>query len=280
MVSNAAMMYGMMPNTYYNQVALNDLTNMNVSYPVGLGMDPMFSMNSSIFPGGMGYGMNYGMNCGMGYPYMPTFGGNGNIEDYYKNIEKYDDFMLDRQVRREQRVRNANLQLSSPGEGIQKQAELLHEKILQDEQEQIKIAYDQYIDSVKAMYGDATKEQIENRADSLYKQIHGVTVHDDIRKNGKGSFTQGFLQTLTFGLADGKTAEENISTLTGLPVSRTEDSKKFAGNIAGGAAVGGLTTVATVPLLKALKIGAKNRTMWGIFAGAAVGLLTALTTSK
>lgn len=267
MVSNAAMMYGMMPNMYDNQVALNDLTNMNFSYPTGMGFDPMMSMNGSLFCGGMGY------------PCMPSFCG-GNIEDYYRNMERYDDYMLDRQVRMQERMRNADLRLNSPQEGIAKQAELLHDKILRDEQEQIKIAYDSLIESVRQMYPNATKEQIENRAESLYRNVTQTDLFDDIRKHGRGSFTQGFLQTATFGLADGKTAEENISTLTGLPVGRAENGKKLAGNIAGGAVVGGATTLATIPLLKALKLGAKNKTMWGILAGAAVGLMTAFSTSK
>lgn len=273
MVSNAAMMYGMMPNMYYNQVAMNDLTNMNLSYPTGFGIDPMFSMNGSLFGGGMGYG-------GFGMPYMPTFTGGGDMDSYYQNYEKYQDFRIDSQVRRQQKMREADLKLNSPQEGIQKQAELLHDKILRDEQEQIKIAYDGLIESVRQMYPNATKEQIENRAERFYKDVTQTNLFDDIRKNGRGAFTQGFLQTLTFGLCDGKTSEENISELTGLPVGRADKTKKTAGNIAGGAVVGGTTCLATVPLLKALKVGAKNKTFWGILAGAAVGIVTALTTSK
>ena len=74
---NPAAMYGMYPNSYYNQVAMNDLTNMNLSYPTGMAMDPMMSMNGSLF----------GSQMGMMNPYMPAFCGGGNYENYYKNYE-------------------------------------------------------------------------------------------------------------------------------------------------------------------------------------------------
>lgn len=267
---NPAAMYGMYPNSYYNQVAMNDLTNMNLSYPTGMAMDPMMSMNGSLF----------GSQMGMMNPYMPAFCGGGNYENYYKNYEEYQNFMIDSQLRQQQRIRNADLKLNSPQEGIQKQAELLHEKILQNEQEQIQIAYNSFINSVKGMYGDATKEQIDNRAETLYKQLTGSTIYDDIRKNSNGSFTQGFLQTVTLGLADKKTAEENISQLTGLPVGRGEQTKKTVGNILGGATLGGTVFLATGPLMKALKITSKSKTFWGMIAGALVGIGATFATSK
>lgn len=280
--NNAAMgMYGLSPNNLYaNQIALNDLTNLDLYPPMGMTMDPLLSMNGSIF--GNGYN-NFGMMGMGGMPYMPTFGGGyaNNYQDYYKNLEQYQDFMIDNQVRQQQKMRTADLRLNSPQEGIQKKAVLLKEKIMQDEQEQIQIAYKDFIASVKAMYPDGSDEEIANRASSIYSQLNGGTsVNDDIRQYGKGSFEQGFLQTVTLGLADKKTAEENISDLTGQPVGRTEKSKKFAGNIAGGALFGGATFLATMPLLKALKVGAKSRTFWGILAGGIVGLGTALATSK
>ena len=49
----AAGMYGMFPNLYNNQIALNDLTGMDLYSPMGMMMDPMLSMNGSIFGGGM-----------------------------------------------------------------------------------------------------------------------------------------------------------------------------------------------------------------------------------
>ena len=89
----AASMYGLYPNIYNNQEALNDLTDMDLYTPLGMA-NPMMSMNGSIFGGG------YEM-----YPAMPAFGGGYNYEDYYKNYEKYQDFMIDNQVKRQQKMR-------------------------------------------------------------------------------------------------------------------------------------------------------------------------------
>lgn len=264
MVSNAAMMYGMMPNMYYNQIALNDLTNMNLAYPTGMGFDPMFSMNSSIFGGGLNGGM----------PFMPTFG--GNVNNYYQNLEQYDDFMFNRQIRMQQKMRDADIRLNSPQEGVQKQVELLHDKILRNEQEQIKVAYQSLIESVRQMYPNASKEEIENRAEKIYKDITQTGLFDDIRKNGRGAFTQGFLQTATFGLCDGKTAEENISDLTGLPVGRADKTKKTVGNIVGGAVVGGVAGVSAGAIFKGLCKGMKNKGFWAIGIGAVAGLFASL----
>ncbi len=272
---DAASMYGMMPNMYYNQVALNDLSNMNLSYPSTFGFDPLLSMNGSIF-GGMTN--PYMMNPMMGQmmnPYMPCFNGN-SIENYYNNWNKYQDLMIDNGIKRQEKMREADLRLNSPQEGIQKQVELLRDKILTNEQEQIKIAYTQFVNSVKSMYPNASAEEIENRADKIYQEVTRKSLYDDIRENGRDSFTQGMLQTITFGFADGKTAEENISDLTGLPVGRMENAKKVAGNIAGGAVVGGATMLGTSLLFKCLKIGAKSKTFWGILAGTAAGIAAAI----
>lgn len=231
---NAANMYGLFTNIYNNQVAFNDITGLDMWYSNGMMYDPMMSMNGSVFGGGM---INPMM---VGYPaMMPGFTGSGNYQNYYENYEKYQDFMLDNQVRRQQKMRNADLRLNSPQEGIAKKAACLHEKIMRNEQQQIQQAYQAFKESVRSMYGNgASDEEIANRAATLYKQITGVSVTDDIRQYGRGSFTQGFMQAITLGLADRKTAEENVSEITGQPIGRQERLMKIAGNAAGGAVMG------------------------------------------
>jgi hypothetical protein len=275
----AAGMYGIAPNYYTNQIAMNDLSGLDLYSPTGMGIDPMLSMNSSIFGSSMlGMGGYYGGGMGMTYP---TMGMSGNYEDYYRNYEKYQDFMIDNQVRQQQKMRGADLRLNSPQEGVQKQAAILHEKILRNEQQQILQAYASFKESVRSMYGSqATDEEISNRASTIYSQITGKSLVDDIRENGRDSLTQGFLQTVTFGLADGNTAEENISALTGQPVGREDKMKKIVGNVAGGAVVGGATFLALGPLFKALKFSAKSKTFWGVLIGAIAGVGTAIATSK
>lgn len=188
--------------------------------------------------------------------------------------------MINNQVRQQQKMRNADLKLNSPQEGIVKQASYLHEKIMRNEQQQIQEAYQNFKESVRAMYGDASDEEIANRASTLYKQMTGLSITDDIRQYGRGSFTQGFLQTVSLGIADKKTAEENVSELTGQPVGRYERGKKIAGNIAGGAVFGGAAAISSGYLLKAFCKGMKNKPFIAGLIGGTVGLVTALITSK
>lgn len=270
-------MYGLYPNIYNNQIALNDLTGFDMYAPTGMCIDPMMTMNGSIFGGGFMPSMPVS-------PVMPGVMpgmGSGSYEDYYKQYEKYQDFMIDNQVRQQQKMRNADLKLGAPQEGIQAKAALLHDKILRNEQQQIKEAYADYVNSVRNMYGDADEKQILARANSLYAQMNGgKTVVDDIRSNGRDSFTQGFLQTVTLGFADKKTAEENVSEITGQPVGRTEKNWKFAGNIAGGALFGGAAFLGFNTICKALNKCSKSRTAKGIAIGALAGLGAAFATSK
>ena len=266
----AANMYGMFPNIYNNQVALNDLTGFDMYSPLGMYTNPMMSMNGSIF----------GSAPGM-YPVMPPMGmGSVNYEDYYKNYEKYQDFMIDTQVRQQQKWRDADLKLNAPQEGIAKQASYLHEKIMRNEQQQIKEAYLNFKNSVRSMYGNGTDEEIANRASTLYKQLTGVSITDDIRQYGRGSFTQGFLQTITLGLADNKTAEENISELTGQPVGRTEKAKKIAGNAVGGAVFGGAALLSAKYLFKGLWKGLKNKPLVAALVGGGAALAAAIGAAK
>ena len=262
----AADMYGLYPNIYNNQVALNDLTDMDLYSPLGMA-NPIMGMNGSIFNAGV-------------YPIMPgIYGGSYNYEDYYKNYDKYQNFLIESRVRQQQKMREADIRLNSPEEGIAKKAAYLHEKIMRNEQQQIQLAYNDFKESVRSMYPNATEEEISNRTSTLYKRYINVSLTDDIRKHGRGSFTQGFLQTVTLGFADNKTAEENISDLTGLPVGRTERTKKIAGNIAGGAIVGGGGFLLGKVIAKALGVASKSRTFWGIAAGAIGGLIATIVTA-
>lgn len=289
MVANVAGMYGMYPNIYNNQIALNDLSGMDLYYPTGMCMDPMLSMNGSLF-GGMMPGITPGVNPMMPMMppgYMPSFGGNtgtGNsYEDYYKQLEKYQDFMIDSQVRQQQKMRDADLRLSGPVEGIQEKATLLKDKIIRNEQQQIKQSYDSFVESVKQMYGDnASEEQIRNRANALYKQATGKELMEDIREHGRDSFTQGLVQSLTFGLFNRQTAEETVSSITGQPVGSEENAKKIAGSVAGGAIVGGSAFALSGVALSAAKVASKSKTFWGIVAGGVLGAIAAIagTSSK
>lgn len=235
--------FGMMPfyNNYANAAALDSLYNYS-----GMSVPGMFSMDGSLFSGNIGGS------------YMPYWGGM-NYEQYYKNMEQCQDFMYDSQLRRNQKVRQVDFLSNSPMEGVQRSAEILHEKIMQNEQQQIIPALNKFLESIKAASASNTNvstEQLIARADNFYKQMYKTSLTEDIRKYGNSSFLQGLYQTLSFGFADRVTAEENISKINNQPVSRWESAKKVTGNAVGGATIGAasLYGLASIPAMaKVLK---------------------------
>lgn len=257
--------FGMMPfyNNYANSVALDSLLGYN-----GMGMPGMFSMDGSLFPGNFGGGM---------FPYA----GGMNYEQFYKNMEQNQNFMYDSQLRRSQRARQVDFLANSPMEGIQRNAQILHEKIVQNEQQQIIPALNKYLESVKAAsVGDknVSVEQLIARADTLYKQMYNTSMTDDIRKYGNSSFLQGLYQTLSFGFADKITAEENISRINGQPVSRWESAKKVAGNTVGGATIGAASLFGLASIPAIAKVLSTKPGFFGAI-GAVVGGLAGLAMS-
>ena len=249
--------YGMnLYSNYANAVGISDL------YSIG-GTGDLLSMNGSVFGG-------------MTMPFMPTFGGNWNYENYFDNMTRYQDFMYDSQIHQHQKRREVNFHAKAPELAIEDQAEILHEKIMKDEQEQVIPAMKAYIESVRNICGpDADQEYVLGMAKSIYKQIYNTSISEDLRKYGNGSLTQGFLQSVTLGFANKTTAEENIATIDGQPVARWENTKKLIGNAAGGAVVGA-GSMYLLSSLKAFKGFFKTKPIIAAGIGAAAGLLAAL----
>lgn len=208
-------------NSYSNQVMLNDMTGMN-SYPqlgFGIGMD------DSIFGGGA---------MGM-MPFGPSFGG-GNYNQYYENMDKYQEYMVNSQVRQQQRARTADIAMNGSQEGIRQKAILLNEKIVQSEQQQVIPAFNSYVESIRSFYGNqGSEEDFKNKALAMYQQQYGETIQESLRKNGRDSFTHGLMETGLLFIPDRTSAEENIAKITNQSVGRGERMKKSAGNAAGGA---------------------------------------------
>ncbi len=256
---------GMMPfyNNYANGVMLNDLFGSS-SFS-----NPMFSMDGSLF------------NNSFATPYTGGFMGGMNYDQYYQNMERYQDFMYDSQLRRNQKARQVDFQANAPMESIQRQATILREKIMQNEQQQIIPALNKLIASIKAANGNnpnITTEQLIAKADTYYRQMYNTSLTEDIRKNGNPSFVQGLYQSLTLGFADRTTAEENISRINGAPVSRWESTKKIAGNATGGALVGAgsLYALFSIPVFKKM-VTSKPGFLAAV--GAVVGALAGMAMS-
>ncbi len=251
---NVAAINGMYPmyNNYFNQAALSNLYDMDYG-PMG--------MNGSLFGGMM--------------PFMPSFGGGLNYDSYFNNMKSYLNFTSDYNLQMVENQRRNDLRINATDEGIQNAAAVLKEKIDANEQEQIQAAFAAYVKSVAAKYPGESKQNIINRAKSLYTNLYNISINDDIRAKGNNSFKQGLYQTLTLGLADNTTAEENIAILSGQPVSRTEQTNKVLGRAAGGFIMG-TGAVLGLSQIKALKHLKGKWAVLGGIAGAAISGIGAL----
>lgn len=224
---------------------------------------PMMGMNGSIFNGYMGNGM---------MPFTPGF--YGNNQSYFDNMKDYQKFYIDYNIDQQKMQRNADLKTNASVEGIFGAASVLKDKILQNEQDQIPKAFQAYVDSVARAYGEASPQELKSRALSLYAQMNdGKSLIQDLRENSHGSFTQGFIQSLTFGAYYQNSAEDNISNITGQPVGTGEKTLQNIGRIGGATAVSGLTYALTKNIAK-LKGKAG---IIGLATGAIAGTISFLT---
>ncbi len=191
-------------------------------------------LNYSTYP----YGMN-GMYGGSIFstPYM--YGGGGmNNQEYFNNMKQYQQFYNNYNLEQQQMYRNMDLKLNGSMEAIKETASNLRDKILHNEQDQIMETYKNYVAAVRNAYGDGTAEEINSRALSLYTQLTGKTLIQDLRDNGHDSFLQGFIQTLTLGMYSRNSVEDNISAITGQSVPSGEKLEQNIGRVGGAVAMG------------------------------------------
>ena len=254
----------------------SDFDNIDLSYSTY----PMMGMGGSIFTGAPTLG-------GIGAT-MPVMGGTGttySTQDYFNQMKEYQQFYNQYNIDQQKMQRNADLQLNGSMESIQTAAHDLKDKIQHNEQDQIKQAYDAYIEAVKHAYGEGTEEEITSRALTLYNQMNGKTLIQDLRDSGHSSFAQGFIQSMTLGLYAQNSSEDNISKITGQPVATTEKVKQNVGRIAGATALGGVAYGLTKILANSsstLLKGAKSlfsgkAGIIGVAVGAAAAALAFIT---
>lgn len=159
-------------------------------------------------------------------------------------MKDYQKFYIDYNVDQQNMQRNADLRINASLEGIKDAAAVLRDKIKQNEQDQVPDAFKAYVQSVGAAYGEGSGKEVEHRALSLYEQMTGKSLIQDLRDNGHSSFTQGLLQSLTFSATYRTSAEDNISAITGQPVGTSEKVSQGCGKVLGagtaGAALGAL----------------------------------------
>ena len=210
-------------NFQYNPCPYGDFDDLDLSYsiyPMGMG---------SIFGGGF---MSPAPMLGMGM---------GTSQNYFDNMKEYQKFYVDYNIDQQKMNRNADMRINASMEAIKNSATVLKDKIMANEQDQIEEAYKRYVNTVGVAYGEGTKEEIMARANTLYAQMNGGrTLVQDLREYSHGSATQGFIQAATFGMYDRRSAEDNISTITGAPVGTGEKTKHNLGRLAGAGTIGGI----------------------------------------
>ena len=176
-----------------------------------------------------------------GYAYDP--------ESMYKMMDKWTDYMYDRNVKYTEKARANDLRLNGPVEATQYAVDSLKEKIIKDDHPQMQEAWAKYLETLKNIYPEYAEldaKSLNAKALELYKQRNNnVALKDDIRAAGHGMFTQKFLNGVTLGLGWSGSAEDTIAKISGTPMSREDELKGTAGSIAGYAtSIGGTTLLA------------------------------------
>lgn len=226
------------------------------AYPSSV-YDPM-SMDCSLYGGGFdlasdytsGIG-NYGVyGCGGGY----GVGGYGfNPESMYQQMDKWTDYMYDRNVKYTEKARANDMRINGPMNSLQYAADALKEKIEKDDQPQIKEAFEKYKQTLKTIYPqlqNLSDKDLTTKAMELYKERNNIGLKDDIRQNSMGMFGQKFLHAATLGFANNGSAEETISDITGAPVSKADKLWGAVGTAAGIATTGTIAISAGNQILK------------------------------
>ena len=238
--------YGYLSDPYMD---IEDLDPTYSTYP-GMG-GSIFSMSPMMYGGGM-------------------LGGMG--PEYFNQMKDYQKFFVDYNVDQQKLQRNADLRINGSMEAIQSTYNALKDKIDKNEQGQIEEAYNNFVNAVKNAYGQGTPAEVKARASSIYSQLSGgKTLVQDLRSNSHGSFVQGVINSLAFGLYDRRSAEDNISAITGSPVSTGDKTSQNMGRLIGAGAVG--------LMLGAIgsKIGGKTGRLIGLGAGVLSAIMSFAT---
>lgn len=213
----------------------------------------------------------YGGYAGGGYVYNP--------ELMYQQMDRWTDYMYDRNVKYIEKGRANDARINTPFERAQNAADALTEKVVKDEQSQIPQFFEAYKQAIKDLYpqyANLSDKALTARALEHYKQRNNnVALKDSIRANGNNMFLQKFWNTFTLGLASNGSTEETIEEITGNPMARED---KIKGSIGTGAGVAALATTGVLAFnnRKAIwNVAKRNPLTLAILAGAtALGWLS------
>ncbi len=254
---------------------------MPMSSPFSCDFDKIDMTSMGSYTGAMGMSGSIFNPMGMGFC-APAFGmGMGSMDSsYFDNMKNYQQNWNNYYVDSQKMQRNNDIKLNGAMEAVQETAANLKDKILQNEQDQVPEAYQKYLDAVKNAYGEASTEEINSRALSLYTQMNGKTLVQDLRENGHSSFLQGLIQSVTLNTYSRRSAEDNIADITHQSVPTGEKTEQNIGRIAGIGVIGATAYGAAKMLAghsgSILKGATKFLTTKAGFIGAAVAGLVAL----
>lgn len=201
---------------------------------------------------------------------QPTY----NYGNLWEQMAENQDRWMNNAISQNQRYNRMNVEINGPKYTVTEAADVLRDKVLQNEQDQIQEALLAYKQALKDMYypaKDVDDRELTALAKSQYRQRFGTRLEDDIRNNASTSFWNGFIRTGTFGLFGDKiSAEENIAQITGQPASSKAKTWKKTGNALGGLAAGAATGALVGSIIPVLGTGI------GAVVGGVIGLVSGL----
>jgi len=251
-------------NIYANQVMNSD--------PDFMGMAPIGGaayMNNDygIFGGGMGFGggMNFGGGLGMGFGGGMGMGmGYGPGSEYLKYQEKMENYQIDKQVRQQKRLANAEFSATAADDAVTRQIGILQRKIKNNEQDTVLTEYTKLVNSVKIklkeggyINAQTSDSEIKARAEKMYFEATGKSVTQDLTDNGDSGFVHGLKMGLGCGLGslltNKKDYQDNIAAITGEAKNSTTNTWTTIGAFISGGLTAALVAFGGRKGLKAIK---------------------------
>lgn len=203
-------------------------------------MDGLSYADVSTALGGSIFGAN-----GFGYSSIPFAGINpSQMLEYQQQLNQntlaLNQQFIDSNLQLSRQNQAASRLTTASDDSISRQVASLQRQVQGNKQENVMQEYNKLIEAVAQSFADAgytnvSEAQVKATAEKIYAQLTGNALVDDIKAHGDSSFTQGWKKVVSFGISDGKSANENIQEITG-ENSNNKESKagKIAGYVAGG----------------------------------------------
>lgn len=252
---------------YASQVSMNDQINdMN---PFGAGDYGLFAQGMSSFGNGITPTIGSPLGFSGGVPGYGGYAGPGSevmnmTQEQYLEYQdrlntraeeysdKSEDRRIEREVRREHKMKAATFLSEAPEDVVTRQVGLLQRKIKDGDQDHIMDEYTKLTNLVRNQLEESNcknvpDEQIKAHAEKLYYQITGKNLLDDITEHGDSSFVQGLKQGSILGclFTDYRTSKSNIAEITDEKINKKEIAANWAGRAIGfGSLLGGILAIA------------------------------------